>query len=739
MKTKPNLKDINRILTKSPVLLPLPNKQKGPRLNGWQTFTYEDTQNPGYQQALRGSTNIGVLLGARSYHLCAIDFDTDAALDDFLATNPILANSLQVQGERGAQVYAYFEGKRPDQVFKLKVNASSVLAAGKIPDDHGMVQIGEFRAEGGQSVLVGEHPHSNPPDNPIWYSWLIDSPPVTISFDQIIWHPDIHLPWANEEPGHETKTTNEKSALQMAIEKLTIDFLWDHFGYGPKKGNPVRSPFRNESNPSFSIYRDKNGKQRFKDHGQSDHRGDSFDFFQLAIKKDSHEAFKPFLELAGMLEPELELGEEIFEETLKARERYRRAVELKPPPIGEDAYVGFAGDWIKFLELQTECNRDNLLVQFLAGVGAEFGRYHFNYYGQNLFTNLFVVILGDSGMARKGTALNYVKDWVRIFDPEWRGIRGGWASGEALVHFARDPEMGFDRKKKEEFVRDPGVTDKRILVAENELFQVFRIGDRQGNNLIVKLREAWDSPEFMANTNKNSPQIATAPHISMIGHMTKAELLTTDPSNISNGFINRILWIHAFRARLIANPEPITWPAELVERFRLIRAFALGPQVVEADGTRGLNHIPLDPNAKLLWEKIYYEAPTLSGSLGAILERFTSQIRKVALIYALLDQSNVITRTHLLAGQAIAIHSRDCVKLTFATFTPSKNANKILMALRQCPEGMNRTVLREYVFNNHTSSADVTEALSSLALNGLAEVKVFKTKGRPIENWYATK
>ena len=86
MKTKPNLKDINRILTKSPVLLPLRNKQKAPAIE-WKHVTYDDTQSPGYQQILHNATNIGVALGARSLHLCAIDFDNEAALDDFLKTN----------------------------------------------------------------------------------------------------------------------------------------------------------------------------------------------------------------------------------------------------------------------------------------------------------------------------------------------------------------------------------------------------------------------------------------------------------------------------------------------------------------------------------------------------------------------------------------------------------------------------------------------------------------------------
>ena len=540
MKTKPNLKDINRVLTKRPVLLPIPRKQKGPHLNGWTTFKYEDTQNSGYQAVLANSVNIGVLLGSPSCNLCAFDFDTEAALDDFLSSNPVFANSFRVHGARGAQIYAYIDGQRPEAVRHLLVDASSPLAVGaKPPDSQGLCKIGEFRAEGGQSVLIGEHLNSTP-ENPIWYQWPVDAPPITYSFNQIIWHQDIHLPWETETREY-TGPKSEQSALHMAIEKIDIDFLWDHFHYPPRARNPVRSPFRNEKEPSFSIYRDANGKQKFKDHGHPEHSGDSLDFFQLATKKEFKEALPIFFGLAGMLEPELELGEELFEETLKAQERYSLKAELKPPPIGNEAFTGFVGDWIKFVEPLTECNRDNLLAQLLAVFGAMSGRYHYAFAGRKLFPNLFTVILGDSALARKGTALDVVLDFIRIFEPEWRGIRGGWASGEALVHHARDPEY-----KTKGDVRDAGVADKRILVAENELFQVFRIGDRQGNNLIVKLREAWDSPEFMANTSKNSPQIATAPHIGMIGHMTKAELLTTDPANISNGFINRILWIHAF-------------------------------------------------------------------------------------------------------------------------------------------------------------------------------------------------
>jgi len=59
--------------------------------------------------------------------------------------------TLRSHGARGCQFLGYFTGKRPRKVCPLKVPKDSPLAAGgKAPDKDGLVQIGEFRAEGGQ-------------------------------------------------------------------------------------------------------------------------------------------------------------------------------------------------------------------------------------------------------------------------------------------------------------------------------------------------------------------------------------------------------------------------------------------------------------------------------------------------------------------------------------------------------------------------------------------------------------
>ena len=195
MNEKPTLADIYRTL-KNPVLILL--KGKAPIQTGWPEFTYEYTQSGEYQRELSRSTNIGVVLGARSGGLYSIDFDTDPFLEWFVKNNPELADSFRVVGARAAQIYVYIEGARYDKVCALKVPEGHPLAVGaKKKPVNGMVQIGEFRAEGGQSVLVGKHPDSTP-QKPIWYSWPVDNPPISITFDKIIWHPDIILPWSDE-------------------------------------------------------------------------------------------------------------------------------------------------------------------------------------------------------------------------------------------------------------------------------------------------------------------------------------------------------------------------------------------------------------------------------------------------------------------------------------------------------------------------------------------------------------
>jgi len=172
----PILDELQALLGGKVVLVPIPRGQKRPVTRGWQNTNSTKMQSVDYKRAL-SQGNIGVLLGAPSDGLCAVDIDSDEELEGFLALNPTLRETLITKGARGAQIWCKVEGDYPP-LTKLKTESGQ--------------EYGEWRADGGQSVVHGTHPSG------VHYQRLKDAPPVTISFKQIVWPGHVKLPWAKD-------------------------------------------------------------------------------------------------------------------------------------------------------------------------------------------------------------------------------------------------------------------------------------------------------------------------------------------------------------------------------------------------------------------------------------------------------------------------------------------------------------------------------------------------------------
>jgi hypothetical protein len=86
------------------------------------------------------------------------------------------------------------------------------------------------------------------------------------------------------------------------------------------------------------------------------------------------------------------------------------------------------------------------------------------------------------------------------------------------------------------------------------------MGRRKGNTQTEIYRKGWESPRKLRTSNKNSPLVVTDPHLSLIGHTNKAELLQNlNDIEISNGFANRILWCASKRLELKPDAEYLDW------------------------------------------------------------------------------------------------------------------------------------------------------------------------------------
>lgn len=153
------------------LLLLWPLRSKGTRRK-WAHLTVAD-MTPAYLAKLERG-NIGVALGAKSGHLCALDVDMDNLIDPFITANPWLKNTLQTHGARGLVFWLRISGDYPPKTKKLK-NRSG--------DD-----CGEFRSNGSQSIICGTHPSGKA------YEIVHSAKPVTVDFAKIVWPTQISNP-----------------------------------------------------------------------------------------------------------------------------------------------------------------------------------------------------------------------------------------------------------------------------------------------------------------------------------------------------------------------------------------------------------------------------------------------------------------------------------------------------------------------------------------------------------------
>jgi hypothetical protein len=387
-----------------------------------------------------------------------------------------------------------------------------------------------------------------------------------------------------------------------------------------------------------------------------------------------------------------------------------------PDPLAPEAFHGLAGDIVRTIEPHSEADPVALLVQLLVAFG--------NVIGPNAFwmheatrhvQNLFAVLVGASSRARKGTSWNHIKALFLAVDGCWRAHAGGLSSGEGLIYAVRDGDGE----------KDAGEADKRLVVVEEEFCAALKVMERQGNTLSPVLRQAWDGLTLRPLT-KNARIQATGAHISIIGHITKDELTRyLSATEMGNGFGNRFLWLCCRRSKLL--PKGSVIPTEQVKEF----INRLRPIVEWASRCRELSR---DQEAAELWEKTYAQlsSPTVAGLAGAMTARAEAQTMRIAALYALLDQSELIDSAHLKAALAVWRYTWQSVRYIFGDSLGDPIADALLEALRDRPEGFTRTEIRD-LFGRNQNARSITLALGSLQELGLACVTKEETKGRPVE------
>jgi hypothetical protein len=409
-----------------------------------------------------------------------------------------------------------------------------------------------------------------------------------------------------------------------------------------------------------------------------------------------------------------------------------------PDPPLDQAFYGLPGRIVRTIEPATEADAPALLGQLLTAFGSCIDRKpHWTVEADIHYGNEFLVLVGESSKARKGTSWGHVRQLFGEVEPLWATgrVKSGLSSGEGLICQVRDATMKREKTKKdgqtvyEEVPYDPGVEDKRVLFLESEFANVLKQSERQGNTLTVVMRQMWDGVSPLEALTKNSPAKSTGAHGSVIGHITTPELRRyLTETEMANGWGNRINWCCTQRSKKLPEGGQVDQDALTQLKIELGGALTFAATVGE---------VRRDPQARELWIESYDElSEGRPGLAGALLARGEAHVMRWAMLYALLDRSPVITADHLMAALAFWGYCQRSVYYIFGDYLGDPVADTLLQLLRSRPEGLTRTDMRDY-FTRNQSSDRIGRALGLLLQHRLARYEEQKTGGRPVERWFA--
>ena len=395
-----------------------------------------------------------------------------------------------------------------------------------------------------------------------------------------------------------------------------------------------------------------------------------------------------------------------------------RVRDSESPRLTAAALHGLAGLAVRTIAPHTEAHPASLLLQLLAVFGNMVGRGpHCMVDATRHSLNLYVVLVGDSSKARKGTSWSQIDRLFAEVDQPWLSTRVTSArlTASGLVYALRDQQPPSDR---------------RLLALSEEFASVLHALKRSNGQLSLLLRSAWDSGH-LATLDRYQNLQATGTHISLIAHITQRELAQNlHRTEAHNGFANRCLWAWVHRSNCLPEGGSLSAGDRTPVARELRRALDWAAATPEILFRR-------DDAARELWQNRY---PALSqlqpGLRGAATSRAEAQVLRLSAIYAALDSTSVIGLPHLQAALAVWDYCYASAALLFGMSSGDPIADQIREAIEASGDGLSKYQIRR-LFHGHVEGYRIDAALETLVALGALSVHSEPTGGRPSTCWSA--
>jgi len=326
--------------------------------------------------------------------------------------------------------------------------------------------------------------------------------------------------------------------------------------------------------------------------------------------------------------------------------------------------------------------------------GILLGRTCYVWCAGELFPNYFTILMGPTKKGRKSTAANFSIDLLSKTDEGLVRILRGLSTPEGLIAQLQIPgeeELNDEDSNIPEIERRRAMSVSsfegyRLLVFHNEFASLLKKAKRDTSSGIIQcLTDAYDCPETLDVPTRTYPLSARQPIVSTIGLSTKSWLegnLSID--DLRGGFVNR----HTFYLWTETSPIPDPPPpdqkllGQITKQLHDIRQYRQGKQTQYTFSSEA---------KKLLteWYNDEYYTEYDNEAIDDASQRIDSHVRKLALLYAVLENEPDNTEIHLAQLETaiqVGAYWKAAVKELFGSFGFSKAARADMKLLELIQE-----------------------------------------------------
>lgn len=353
-----------------------------------------------------------------------------------------------------------------------------------------------------------------------------------------------------------------------------------------------------------------------------------------------------------------------------------------PEPMRLEAYHGPLGQVALEAWCTAEAAPEAILGTLLCGVGVQLPDFRVAMGDGRYGLNLFVLLVGQSALGRKGASWNTARRILEHVDSDFMTHRlvNGAGSGEVLI----------DEVNKN--------NDPRVLYQEEEFGRLLTVANREGSTMSAVLRQAWDGGVLRAITRGTTTpdKVALRSHLAVLGHLTPSDLATMRAADVRNGFANRFVFLASHRSRAL----PLSPGMSGGQARRLARTIREAMHTARAAIEEGWEDeqvitVAKDAQAQYIADERTWAPPT--GDYEDVYSRYWPNLMKVAGLYAILDGQTAIHAPHYAAARAVMDYSQASIAYAFGQEegddprkeTERRQQERLLDALRTAgPRGL---------------------------------------------------